>query len=84
MEAELPALTTAAHWSLVSALWPHVECGVGKEWALPTLLPSDADARALRLDGAWPYFSRDAAVANDVDWEGLWLRRRRTWQGSRR
>ena len=40
----------------------------------PTLLPSDADARALRLDGAWPYWlSRDAAVANDVDWEGLWL-----------
>ena len=75
VEAELPALTTAAHWSLVSsALAAHVECGVGKGWALPTLLPSDADARALRLDGAWPYWlSRDAAVANDVDWEGLWL-----------
>ena len=36
--------------------------------------PSDADARALRLDGAWPYWLRATrAVANDVDWEGLWL-----------
>lgn len=74
-EHHLPTLLTAAHWSLVSStLAQHVGCALSKGWALPSLRAADDADRGVRLHGVWPYWlPKEEAVANELDWQGLWV-----------
>jgi len=71
----LPALVTAAHWSLFSTtLSHHVGHALSKGWGLPELRSASDGDRTVHLDSLWPYWmARERAVANSFTWEGIWL-----------
>jgi len=75
LEETLPSLRSSAVYGLLfSTLTAHVAHALQSGWALPSLRsPTDAD-RSLVLEGVWPFWLRkDAAVANSLQWEGIWL-----------
>ena len=75
LKPQLPTLTTAAHWVLLSAtLSAHVGHALEQQWVLPTLKPAADANRALELDAVWPYWlPRRSATPNSLSWDGLWL-----------
>ena len=71
----LPALVTAAHWSLfTTTLSHHVARALPAGWGLPALRSASDGDRSVVLDEVWPYWMEQSrAVANSFSWEGVWL-----------